>query len=180
MLTLLLVSSCRKVEEPEWHPEEFCHDGFTENWFPLPPATGYDLNDDGINDIEIFHEVVRVSTSESDSRILSQLSPLDVNQVLSLVRASYIKAGTEIELDDPNWRGLKRSLMSVGGCGGLYKGLWTPLLGNNESAYAAVKIFQKGNVYLAWVEVKRNFRTGEAEIADYGYINGKNIIAGEH
>ena len=172
---------CSREEDPvEWHTNEFCNNDFTEYRFPLPPAKRYDLNDDGIDDIEIFQEAMSVSTSDSDSRIVSQLSPLGVNQTMGLFWTSYMKTGDEITVDNPNWKKLNRAIMSVGGCRGLYKDKWTPKLGQDEHAFTAVKIFQKGIIYIVWIKVKRNFKTGEAQIVDHAFTTDSTIVVGMH
>lgn len=179
----LWVFGCSKGDDSvEWHSDEFCNASFTENRFPLPAPKSFDLNGDGIDDIEIFQEAHIVSTAFEDSRISTFMKPLRANRILIRPKAGIVDQGHVMHMAFPElfWTNGEQILARVSGCNGLYQKNWQVANTPNKSTYRGIIINNKGVAQIVWMKLDINLSSGDVQLIDFEFSNDSSIVVGEH
>lgn len=179
-IAFLIIGCSLDETQVEWYPEDVCDTSFNTNRLPLFKDKIYDLNADGIDDIQISQFADSIDGQPEGSRLLSSISALGQNLILVSARRVFVDEGYILHTSSPElfWSPGQLALMKVSGCNGLYKDKWSKV--SRIGPFHGLIIRNEEREQMAWLKLEVNSASGEVELVDYSFSDGPGIVVGEH
>lgn len=177
-----LTVGCMNDDPLERQPESICDDIFNTNRLPLPATKKYDLNKDGVDDLEIFQAIHPIDSPIGSSRFMTFINPLGANQLLMPSGNGFLDKGYKLHLSsgDLVWNHGQQVFIKADGCKGLYQSKCDVVFPTGNNPFHGFIIRSNEIVQIAWLKLNIDRTSGKIELVDYAISNSESIVVGEH